>query len=167
MYEYYRGRRDLKLYSILALSVGTAVFQAVHKLERLGVHAASSFDARVVAAICLVSVAVVFLATRIRKLPLPADLILATGGITYPLYLLHMQIGYTILAAAAPLRSVELWTATIILGTVILAWVTWRFVERSAHSWTKRKMSVLATRLGWLSGSPIPAVGSSTSTAEL
>jgi peptidoglycan/LPS O-acetylase OafA/YrhL len=122
---------------------------------------------RVVAAICLVSVAVVFLATRIRKLPLPADLILATGGITYPLYLLHMQIGYTILAAAAPLRSVELWTATIILGTVILAWVTWRFVERSAHSWTKRKMSVLATRLGWLSGSPIPAVGSSTSTAEL
>ena len=165
IYEYYRGRRDLKLYGILALSVGTAVFQAVHKLERLGVHAASSFDARVVAAICLVSVAVVFLATRIRKLPLPPDMVLAAGGITYPLYLLHMQLGYTILAAAAPVRNVELWTAMIILGTVILAWLTWRFVERSAHSWTKRKMSALATSLGWLSQSPIPTGRSSTSTA--
>jgi peptidoglycan/LPS O-acetylase OafA/YrhL len=118
-----------------------------------------------VAAICLVSIAVVFLATRIRKLPLPADLVLATGGITYPLYLLHMQIGCTILAAAAPVRNVELWTATIILGTVILAWITWRFVERSAHSWAKRKMSAFATSLGWLSQSPIPAGPSSTSTA--
>ena len=61
IYEFYRGRRDLKLYSIFALSVGTSVFQAIHKLERLGVHTGGSFDARVVAAICLVSIAVVFL----------------------------------------------------------------------------------------------------------
>jgi peptidoglycan/LPS O-acetylase OafA/YrhL len=157
IYEFYRGRRDLKLYSIFALSVGTSVFQAIHKLERLGVHTGSSFDARVVAVICLVSIAIIFFATRIRNVPLPSGLILAAGGITYPLYLLHMQIGYTILTAAAPVQNAELWTATIILGTVILAWITWRFVERSAHSWTKRKMSAFATRLGWLSGSPLPA----------
>lgn len=157
IYEFYRGRRDLKLYSIFALSVGTSVFQAIHKLERLGVHTGSSFDARVVAVICLVSIAIIFFAMRIRNVPLPSGLILAAGGITYPLYLLHMQIGYTILTAAAPVQNAELWTATIILGTVILAWITWRFVERSAHSWTKRKMSAFATRLGWLSGSPLPA----------
>jgi len=93
IYEYYRGRRDLKLNSILALSVGTSVIQAVHKLERLGVHTAGSFDARVAAAICRVSIAVILLATRIRKLPLPAELVLPAGGITYPLYLLHMQMG--------------------------------------------------------------------------
>jgi peptidoglycan/LPS O-acetylase OafA/YrhL len=151
IYEYYRGRRDLKLYGILALSVGTSIFQAIHKLERLGVHTGGSFDARVVAAICLVSIVVIFFATRIRKLPLPAGLVLAAGGITYPLYLLHMQMGYTILTAAAPVHMVELWTAGIILGTVILAWVTWRFVERSAHTWTKRKMSAFATTLGWSS----------------
>ena len=151
LYEYCRGRRGAALYSIMALSVATAVFQAIHKLERLGVHTGGTFDKRVVAAICLVSIVVIFLATRIRRVPLPARLILAAGGITYPLYLLHMQIGYTILTAAAPVRYAELWTAAIVCGTVVLAWATWRFVERPAHRWTKNYMSALAAKLGWKS----------------
>jgi peptidoglycan/LPS O-acetylase OafA/YrhL len=165
IYEYYRGRRDLKLYGIVALSVGTSVFQAIHKLERLGVHTGGSFDVRIVAAICLVSIAIIFLATRIRRLPLPAGLVLAAGGITYPLYLLHMQMGYTILTAVAPVRNVELWTVTIIFGTVILAWVTWRFFERRAHRWTIRKMSAFATSQGWSSRPQTPAVRRNSSTA--
>jgi peptidoglycan/LPS O-acetylase OafA/YrhL len=165
IYEYYRGRRDLKLYGILILSAGTSVFQAIHKLERLGVHTGGSFDVRIVAAICLVSIAIIFLATRIRKLQLPAGLVLAAGGITYPLYLLHMQMGYTILTAVAPVRNVELWTVTIIFGTVILAWVTWRFVERAAHRWTKSKMSAFATSLGWSSRLQTPTGRRSSPTA--
>lgn len=151
IYEYYRGRRDSTLYSILALAVGTSVFQAIHKLERLGVHTGGTFDERVVAAIVLVSIAIIFLATRVRRSPLPAGLILAAGGITYPLYLLHMQIGYTILTAAGPVRSVELWTATIVFGAVVLAWATWRFVERPAQRWTKDSMTACAAKLGWKS----------------
>lgn len=156
-YEYYRGRRDLGLYGIFALAAGTSVFQAIHKLERLGVHTGGSFDPRIVAAICLVSIAVVFLATRLRRLPLHAGLVLAAGGITYPLYLLHMQLGYTIFTAAAPVRNAGLWTIAIVLGAVILAWATWRFVERPAHAWTKRKLSAFAAALGWLSQPPTPA----------
>lgn len=151
LYEYYRGRRDFALFCIIALSAGTSVFQAIHKLERLGVHTNGSFDERVVAAICLISIAAIFLATRIRKLPLPAGLILTAGGITYPLYLLHMQMGYTILTAAGPVRHMELWTAAIIAGAFALAWATWRFVERPAHRWTKDAMTACADRLGWLS----------------
>jgi peptidoglycan/LPS O-acetylase OafA/YrhL len=151
IYEYYRGRRDIKLYSILVLSIGTSVFQAIHKLEHLGVHTGGAFDARIVAAICLVSIAVIFLTTRLRKLPLPAGLVLAVGGITYPLYLPHMQMGYTILAAVAPVRNAELWTAAIVFGTVVLAWATWRFVECPAHRWTKDSMMAFAAKLGWTS----------------
>lgn len=106
------------------------------------------------AAICLVSIGVIFLATRIRRLTLPAGLVLAAGGITYPLYLLHMQMGYTILVAAAPVRNAELWTAAIVFGAVVLAWATWRFVERPAHQWTKNWLSALTKKLGWMSGSP-------------
>jgi peptidoglycan/LPS O-acetylase OafA/YrhL len=105
IYGFYRGRRDAAFYCILALSVGTAVFQAIHKLERLGVHPGSSFDSRVVAALCLGSIAIVFLATRIRRLPFPPGLVVAIGGLTYPLYLLHMQIGYTILLKLRPPRQ--------------------------------------------------------------
>jgi peptidoglycan/LPS O-acetylase OafA/YrhL len=90
---------------------------------------------------------------------LPAGLIVAAGGITYPLYLLHMQMGYTILTAAGPVHNIELWTAAIISGAIVLSWATWRFVERPAHRWTKDGMTACAARLGWQSR-PTTNVGS-------
>lgn len=140
IYEFYRGRRDAMLFGILALSIGTAVFQAVHKLERLSVHTGGSFDERIVVAICLVSIAIIFLATRIRRVPLPAGLILATGGLTYPFYLLHMQLGYTFYTAAAPANH-GWWIAAMVTGIAILSWAVWRYVERPAQRWTKRVLT--------------------------
>jgi len=40
--QHYRGRRDARLWALSALTLGTAVFQAVHKLGRLGVHTGGS-----------------------------------------------------------------------------------------------------------------------------
>jgi peptidoglycan/LPS O-acetylase OafA/YrhL len=145
IYEYYRGRRDLMLFSLLALSAGTAAWQAVHKLETLGVHAGSSFDPRIVVAICLVSIGTIFLATRIRRLPLPAGLVLALGGLTYPFYLLHMQMGY-VLYMAAP-GNAE-WEIPVVVTTIaIFSWAIWRFVERPAQRWTRAVLTGGASQL--------------------
>jgi peptidoglycan/LPS O-acetylase OafA/YrhL len=62
-----------------------------------------------------------------------------------------MQMGYTILTAAGPVHHVELWTASIISGAIVLAWATWRFVERPAHRWMKDRMTAYAAKLGWKS----------------
>jgi len=148
-YEHYRGRRDLRLYGLLALALGTATFQAVHKLERLGPHTGGTFDPAVAAAICIISLAIVFLATRVRHLPLPTGLVLAAGGITYPLYLLHMQLGYVFFTAMHPENHAVLVTLAIVSAAVVLAWAVWRFVERPAHRWTRSWMTDVATRLGW------------------
>ncbi|MCA6126257.1 acyltransferase [Bradyrhizobium sp. WSM 1704] len=149
IYEHYRGRREARLYGLMSLALGTAAFQAVHKLERLGVHLHANFDPRIVVAICIVSLGIVFLATRIKQVPLPAGLVMAAGGITYPLYLLHLQLGYTILLAATPEQPPVLLTTTVIAGVVLLAWFVWRVLERPAHGWTRDRLTMLATRLGW------------------
>ena len=114
-----RGRRDTRLYSLLTLAMGTATFQAVHKLERLGVHTHGSFDPRVVTVICVVSLGVVFAATRIKSVPLPDSLVRAVGGITYPLYLLHMQLGYVIFIALAPEHHIVALTCAIVVGPML------------------------------------------------
>lgn len=149
IYEYYRGRRDARLYGLAALAMGTAVFQAVHKLERLDVHTGNSFDPRVVAAICVVSLVTVFLATRIKSIPLPTAFTVAAGGITYPLYLLHLQLGYVIFLSAASDQNHALWTAIVVAGVVVLAWFVWRVLERPVHRLTKDRLTSLASRLGW------------------
>ncbi|WP_349631101.1 acyltransferase family protein [Bradyrhizobium jicamae] len=158
LYEHFRGRRDIRLYALLLLASATSVFQAVHKLERLDVHTGGTFDPRIVAAICVVSIVVLFIATRIRRVPLPASLVLAAGGITYPLYLLHMQTGYVIFAAIAPTQHAALLTGAIVAAAVLLAWAVWRFVERPAHRWTRDTLTALAARHGWPS-SLKPATG--------
>ncbi|WP_456860880.1 acyltransferase family protein [Bradyrhizobium sp. USDA 4503] len=148
IYEHYRGRRDTRLYSLLTLAIGTATFQAVHKLERLGVHTHGSFDPRVVTVICIVSLGIVFAATRIKSVALPAGLVRAVGGITYPLYLLHLQLGYVILLLITPTPD-GLSTALVVTGMVVLAWLVWRFLEGPAHYLVRDRLTTLASRHGW------------------
>jgi peptidoglycan/LPS O-acetylase OafA/YrhL len=144
IYQHYRGRRGAKLWALCALTLGTAVFQAVHKIERLGVHTHGSFDPRIVAAICVVSLGLVLLATRIKRVPLPAKIVLAAGGITYPLYLLHMQFGYVMFMASAPERNVEVVACAIVSGVCLLSFVVWRFAEIPAQRWLKACLNAIA-----------------------
>lgn len=148
IYEFYRGRRDAKLYIMFALSVGTAVFQCQHRATHIDSPTGTSFDDAVIAAICLSSIAIIFIATLIEKLPLPANLVMAIGGLTYPLYLLHQQIGYVILSTVQP-ASIA-WAVTIIVsGIVLLSWLVWRFIERPVQRWTKDSLTTEAIRRGW------------------
>lgn len=156
IYQHYRGRRDARLWVLSALALGTAVFQAIHKLERLGVHTGGSFDPKVVAAICVVSLGMVLLATRIKRVPLPAAVVLAAGGITYPLYLLHMQLGYVIFVALAPERHVAAVTCAIVGGAFVLAYAVWRLFEQSAHRRVQMKLTELAGKAGFPVGMKPP-----------
>ena len=158
IYQHYRGRRDVRWWALSALSLGTAVFQAIHKLERLGVHANASYDPRVIAAISIVGLGMVLLATRIKRVLLPAKMVLAAGGITYPLYLLHMQLGYVIFTALAPEHHIVALTCAVVVGAFVLAYLVWRYFEQWAHRWIKVRLFKLADGLGWPSTqSAIPA----------
>jgi peptidoglycan/LPS O-acetylase OafA/YrhL len=150
VHQFFRGRRDAVLYGIVALSIGTAVFQSVHKAAKLAPHTGGAFDEWIVMAICLASIAVIFLATRIRHLPLPAGFVIAAGGLTYPLYLLHMQFGYVLFELQPPDEAVRS-VLTIVIGMTVLAWAVWRFFEKPVQRWTREFLTRHATRLGWSS----------------
>jgi peptidoglycan/LPS O-acetylase OafA/YrhL len=148
IYQFYRGRRGSPLYALLALSIGTAVFQSIHKAVKLAPHTGGVYDEWMVAAICLASVAIIFLATRIRHVPLPSGFVVAAGGLTYPLYLLHMQFGYVLFVRQAPADAVP-WVVAIVLTMTFLAWAVWRYVERPAQRWTREFLTCHAIRFGW------------------
>jgi peptidoglycan/LPS O-acetylase OafA/YrhL len=148
IYEIYRGRRDLMVYCILGLSTGVAIFHAVHSLAWLRSHSGTAFDSWIVAAICLTSIVAIFLATRIRRFPLPPALITAVGGLTYPLYLLHQQIGYTLLVRMAP-SNAKLETTAIVLCIGFASWILWQYVERPLQNVVRHHLTDWAARLGW------------------
>ena len=73
---------------------------------------------------------------------------LERGGLTYPLYLLHMQLGYVLFTRQAPTNAVP-WVVAIVLAMTWLAWIVWRYVERPAQRWVRDFLSGRAVRLGW------------------
>jgi peptidoglycan/LPS O-acetylase OafA/YrhL len=148
IYEFHRGRRDAMLKALLALSVATAIFQAIHNLGWLRGRTGEPFDDCVVAAICLLSILAIIGATRIRSLPIPAPAVLAIGGMTYPMYLLHQQLGYAVFYRVGPVDRPAILVAAIVAAVALLSWAVWRFVERPSQRWTKQTLTALAARLG-------------------
>jgi peptidoglycan/LPS O-acetylase OafA/YrhL len=149
IYELYRGRRDLALQCLLTLSIATAVFQAVHNLGWLRGQTGMAFDDWVVAAICLGSIWTIIKATQIRSLPIPPSAVIAIGGLTYPLYLLHQKLGYVIFVWLRPGAHPTMLAATVVLAIILLSWLLWCTFERAAQPWTKRMLTHCASRLGW------------------
>jgi peptidoglycan/LPS O-acetylase OafA/YrhL len=94
----------------------------------------------------------------------PAGFLLAVGGLTYPMYLLHLQFGYVLFVRQAPSAAV-LSVVSIVSGMILLAWAAWRFFEKPAQRWTKDFLTSHPIRLGW-SIKPNAAVGNAADLAE-
>ncbi len=72
-------------------------------------------------------------AVVLRGMVRPTGLVLALGGITYPLYLLHQHIGYVAIEALGPFLG--RWIAAIVVTAAIgwLSYAIWRYLERPAR----------------------------------
>ncbi|TGQ72587.1 acyltransferase [Mesorhizobium sp. M00.F.Ca.ET.186.01.1.1] len=74
-------------------------------------------------------VAAILLRDRVRA----SALTLALGALTYPLYLLHQNIGYLAINAAAPLAGKWLAAFGSIALLLVTSWAVWRYLERPAQ----------------------------------
>jgi len=94
LYELYRARSDLMTRVNLMFAASVAVTQGVLNSYLMAAEFKLLFDPYVVAAICIAIILLAFAASRAERMPLPAQVVLALGGLTYPLYLFHAEIGY-------------------------------------------------------------------------
>lgn len=154
LYELYSGRRDLAVQGLLGLAAACAVVQAVSNVQWWRDHTASSFDDWIVAAVCLAAIVTTMLAVRIRHVPLPSYLTIAIGGLTYPLYLLHQQIGYIAFLRFKGFGYPGILVSVIIIGLMVASWATWKYIERPGQQVMKRGLTQIARRLGWLAEPP-------------
>jgi peptidoglycan/LPS O-acetylase OafA/YrhL len=140
IHEFWRGRRDGKLYGLLVLSTSMAVMQGIQTTVWIRAHYVTHFDDAVVALVAFGSIAVVALAVCVRRSYLPPGLVIAIGGLTYPLYLLHQNIGYMILNQFRGMVSDRILVEATIVGLIAVAWIVWRFVDRPGQTVLKRSL---------------------------
>jgi peptidoglycan/LPS O-acetylase OafA/YrhL len=114
----------------------------------VGPSAQVEFDGGIVAALCLAAIALVMIGVRIRRMMLPAGVVVAIGALTYPLYLFHQRIGYIAFERFAPLASPGILFFAIVAALVVGSWATWKYVERSGQRLMKSWLLQLTGRLG-------------------
>lgn len=141
LYEIYKGRRDVVLYLLLALAASLSIDQAFIGANWVREHFHIQIDNMVVAAVCLAALASVALSLYVRRMPLPAPVLLAIGGLTYPMYLLHQHIGFMLLNRFDGHASAAILIGCTTLMMLAVAWFVWRFVERPSQRWLKRALT--------------------------
>lgn len=153
LYAAFRDGYDRKVFALLALCTAVAIFQSLQLAQWSRENYHVSYSDLVVAGSCIAIIATVAAAIRLPRLPLPSGLMLAIGGLTYPLYLLHQHIGYVAFNHAGSALQPLALVAVVTLGLIVLSWLIWRFFERAAQSWTKAALTGLLSRpLALLSG---------------
>jgi peptidoglycan/LPS O-acetylase OafA/YrhL len=141
LYEIFRGRRDWVVMMLLALATVTAANQVIMNSAWHFEHYHVALNKPVLAAVAVAAVALVALVMNVRKLPIPAGVVIAIGGITYPMYLLHQHIGYMAFNRLAGLASPAVLIAAMTLAVLTASLLVWRYVERPAQKWTKRMLT--------------------------
>ena len=148
LYETYAGRRNATVQCLLGLATACAIFQSLKNLQEFRDRFRTDFDDWIGAALVLATIAAVMLAVRVRRVPLPSSLIVAIGGLTYPLYLLHQQVGYIAFLRLEHFIHPIVLGLPIVMALVVASWATWRFVERPAQQLMKMRLSQMARRMG-------------------
>ena len=96
--------------------------------------------------------AMLIAAVTFRGLVSPSPLVLALGGVTYPLYLLHQHIGYVAINALAPTTGKWLAAALVLGAVLVLSYLVWRFVETPSRRRIVKLLTPLLARLQWVRG---------------
>ncbi len=155
LYQIFRGRRDRTIMLLLALATAVAITQAFTGADWMREHYHTEFNNWVIVAACIASVGLVWLAMNVRRLPLPAGLVLAIGGLTYPLYLLHQHIGYMLFNKFAALASAPVLVAATAAVVTAASFLIWRYFERPAQKRLKQALNRAADHAGTLAAGAV------------
>ncbi|MEX0344115.1 MAG: acyltransferase family protein [Rhizobiaceae bacterium] len=97
-------------------------------------------------------------AVMLRSRLAPSRLVLMLGGLTYPLYLLHQNIGYLAIKGLAPVAGSWIAFAATTAVMLLLSWTIWRFIETPARRKIIASLAPFTDAISMrISRKPIPA----------
>ncbi|MCW5697745.1 MAG: acyltransferase [Bauldia sp.] len=151
LYLLHSGRRDDATWPLLGIATFIGAAQSMLKAEWLRDHFTVSFSGPVIGGLSIAIVALVGIALLPKRVPLPASVLLAIGGLTYPLYLLHQHIGFIAFNRLDGLASPAVIIIGVTLALIGLSLLIWRYVERPGQRLMK---ALLLRATGWIDRLP-------------
>ena len=128
---------------VIATSYLVAVRESISRISGMETHYHSPFDGTVVAIILAVCFSILFLVATGRTKPFASEKWLLCGALTYPLYLIHQNIGFIMFNLAYPHLNPHI----VLFGTLAIVLFMAYLVNKKVEKVYSRPMKVLIERL--------------------
>ncbi|MCB1418767.1 MAG: acyltransferase [Notoacmeibacter sp.] len=135
---------DAVMLAFAALVIG--ITHLTRMQEWMLLHYGAALPATGLVAAGLVMAGLFLLAVALRNHVATTPLVLAAGGITYPLYLLHQNIGYVSINALAPAAGAAVAALVTAGAMIVLSWLVWQFAEKPGQRLAKRVLNAVLDR---------------------
>lgn len=165
------GRRGWQAPFLIVVSTVIACSEALVGARETSAHYWVYLSPALMIGLTVLSIALVALASRIRSLPLPMGLMLAMGGLTYPLYLLHQHVGYIVFHRLHDYLPAAVLVPVMIVVVAAVSYAIWRYVEPMGRKIVIAALNAIVTKLtptakrfagwyirkasSWVSGVPV------------
>ena len=133
--------------AIITVSWWLALFQSINGLENFEKHYNTSMNSYIVAVIITIFFAVMMLVSLRRTGFIGRNRWMLVGSLTYPLYLLHQNIGFMIFNIAYPEINMHILFWGTIVVALVSAYSVHYFIERRLSSPMKATLNTLADYL--------------------
>jgi peptidoglycan/LPS O-acetylase OafA/YrhL len=135
MYLMYRFRPTLILWGIVGFSWLLAMYGVFVRLPALNMKAPHDWAIGATIVTCCFAL---MLATALGYFDrIQWRWLTIAGALTYPLYLVHMAVGLTIIDRLSPAVPRYVLLVGVIVSMLVLAWLIHRFVEKPVAAWLK------------------------------
>lgn len=133
--------------AIVTISWWLAMFQSINGLERFEKHYDTSMNTYIVAGIITIFFAVMMLVSLRRTGILGRKRWLLVGSLTYPLYLLHQNIGFMVFNIAYLVVNTHLLFWGTIVAALVSAYAVHYFIEWRLSTPMKTTLNTLADQI--------------------
>jgi peptidoglycan/LPS O-acetylase OafA/YrhL len=165
------GRRGWQAPFLIVVATVIACSEALVGGAETSAHYSTYISPALMIGLTVVAIGLVATVSRIRHLPLPSGLLLALGGLTYPLYLLHQHVGYIAFNRLDGSVPAALLVPAMTLLVAAISYAIWRYVEpggkklvrmflKAAAGWMLPRVARIAEAYArkaasWVSGVPV------------
>lgn len=139
--QVYRKGLSLKYCSLLSITFLLSLYHSIHKGELLVLHYNNSFSPLLIGGTILVFYLILLMVSTNRFKTINFPFFTNLGMLTYPLYLIHQNIGYILMNNLSGYLNKYVLIFFVIVIMIFISWVISKFYEPLVSSYLRKQLS--------------------------
>ena len=146
-YQIYKNKLAPRYIVLLLISLAVSLYHAISKIDALESEYNTPFSPSIIATIITLFYLIMFLVSNNKLKSINSPKLIKLGMLTYPLYLLHHNIGFIAFNNLDGYTNKYIIVTTTIIIMLFLSFILSRSYEPKVSGFLKKKLQILAKKI--------------------